>query len=61
MEERKCCDEDVLEKRRIALERENVRIWKEKFSNSEIWEKEGVGEWPEHCVAFKPNNIEGTS
>jgi len=61
LEERNCCDEDILDKRRRALEREDERRWKEKISNSEIWKKKGVGEWTEHCVVFKHTDIEATS
>jgi hypothetical protein len=39
LEERNCCDEDTLEKRRRALEMEEERRWGEKISNSEIWEE----------------------
>ena len=59
--ERKCCDEDIPEKRGRALERKEERRWGEKTSNSERREEKGVGEWKEQCVAFKHNSIEGTS
>jgi len=35
LEEIKCCDEDILEKRGRALERKEERRWREKTSNSE--------------------------
>ena len=60
MEERKCCEEDILEKRRRALEREEGRRWREKSINSERREEKGVREWTEQCVAFKYTNIERT-
>jgi len=61
LEETYCCDEDILEKRRRTLEREDERRWREKISNSEIWEEKGVEEWTEHCVAFKYTSIDATS
>jgi hypothetical protein len=35
LEGRKCCGEDILEKRGRALEREEKRRWRERTSNSE--------------------------
>ena len=61
MEERKCCDENILEKIERDVEREEERQWREKTSNSERWKEKGVGESIEQCVAFKHNNIEGNS
>jgi hypothetical protein len=61
LEDRKCCEEDILEKRGRALEREEERRRRGKTSNGERREEKGVGEWTGHRVAFKHSNIEGTS
>jgi len=41
LEERKCCDEDILEKRGSALEREGERRWREKTVTEEDGRKRG--------------------
>jgi len=39
LEEKNCCDEDILEKRRRTLEREDERRWGEKLVTVKYWRK----------------------